>query len=150
LWYECPDKLQAFTVIKPATYALQDLASASPDDDGKLFCFGNLAQHPGILHTTLFATQAFHDLAVGQAYGTVARHHLAKALGHLQKSLDDQQEAMGLSTMAIVTALAMAAVVAGDLDTAIKHMDGLQKIVELRGGLQSLGLGSMIEHKARS
>jgi hypothetical protein len=29
-------------------------------------------------------------------------------------------------------------------------MDGLQKIVELRGGLQSLGLGSMIEHKARS
>lgn len=125
------------------------MAATSPDDD-KLFCFANLIHHPGILHSTLFATQAFHDLTTGQAYGTVAQRHLAKALGLLQKSLDDPKEAMELSTMAVVTSLAMAAVIAGDLETAAKHMDGLKKMVEIRGGLQSLGTGSMIEHKARS
>lgn len=31
----------------------------------------------------------------------------------------------------------------------ISHMDGLKRPVELRGGLQCLGPGSMIEHKAR-
>ncbi|SPQ22769.1 4248f89a-6488-4b15-b872-058bfed90f9e [Thermothielavioides terrestris] len=139
---------RVFTVIKPSTYALQDIAVVSPQDD--LFCFTNFSQHPGILHSTLFAAQAFQDVALGQPYSTTAQLHLAKALSHLQRSLDDQKEAVELSTMAVVASLAMAAVIAGDLSTAAKHMDGLHRIIELRGGLQSLGPDSMIEHKARA
>jgi hypothetical protein len=89
-------------------------------------------------------------VALGQPYSTTAQLHLAKALSHLQRSLDDQKEAVELSTMAVVASLAMAAVIAGDLSTAAKHMDGLHRIIELRGGLQSLGPDSMIEHKARA
>ncbi|KAK4153794.1 hypothetical protein C8A00DRAFT_43359 [Chaetomidium leptoderma] len=138
---------RAFTVVKPATYGLQGIAVDGSQDD-KLFCFANLTHRPGILHSTLFAAQAFHDLTRGLPFGAVARLHLAKAFNHLQKSLDDKREAVELSTMAVVVSLAMAAVITGDLETAAKHMDGLQKIVELRGGSQSWRSSSMIIHKA--
>jgi hypothetical protein len=141
-------KSQAFTIVKPSMYAWPGMAPADPQEN--LFCFDNLAQHPGILHSTLFVAQAFHDSAVGRSDGTVAQLHLSKALSHLQQSLNDRDEAVQLSTMAVITSLAMASVIAGDLDTAAKHMDGLYRIVELRGGLHSLEPGSMIEHKARS
>ncbi|KAH6844516.1 hypothetical protein B0I37DRAFT_342938 [Chaetomium sp. MPI-CAGE-AT-0009] len=139
---------RALTVVKPEIYAMSHLVSAHPNDD-KMFCFPDLAQHPGILHSTLFAAQAFYDLATGQTYGPVARHHLSKALKHLQMSLDDKKEAMELSTMGAVASLAMSAVVAGDFETAGKHMDGLKKIIDLRGGMPSFGQDSMIGHKAR-
>ncbi|KAK4141450.1 uncharacterized protein C8A04DRAFT_30948 [Dichotomopilus funicola] len=138
----------AFTAVKPTLYGLGALTGRGPTDE--LFCFTNIAQHPGLLHSTLFATQAFHDLTVSHAYGPVARRHLAKALRHLQIRLDDQQQAVELSTTAIVASLAMAAVLIGDHETAAKHMDGLKKIVDLRGGLSSLGENSMIVYKAKS
>ena len=130
-------------------YGMEGMSIQGGHDD-KLFCFANLTHHPGILHSTLFIAQTFHDLAIGITYGSVARLHLAKALRLLQTSLDDKKEAVELSTMAVVASLAMAAVVAGDLEAAGTHMDGLHRIVELRGGLRSLGHGSMIEHKAKS
>jgi hypothetical protein len=136
------------TVVKPEIYAMHNITTATPGDD-KMFCFPDLAQHPGILHSTLFAAQAFYDLATGQTYGPIARHHLSKALVHLQASLDDKKEAVGLATMGSVASLAMSAVVAGDLETAVKHMDGLKKIIDLRGGMESFGSDSMIGHKAR-
>ena len=71
---------------------------------------------------------------MGLPYGSIPRLHLAKALRHLQTSLDDEREAIKLSTMAVVASLAMVTVIVGDFETAGKHMDGLQKMVELRGG----------------
>ncbi|KAK3290840.1 uncharacterized protein B0H64DRAFT_427390 [Chaetomium fimeti] len=139
---------RALTVIKPEIYAMHHLTTAHPDDD-KMFCFPDLAQHPGILHSTLFAAQAFYDLATAQTYGPIARHHLAKALTHLQMSLEDKKEAVEFSTMGAVASLAMSAIVAGDFETAVKHMDGLKKIIDLRGGMPSFNQGSMIGHKAR-
>lgn len=127
---------------------MQNLTTDSSQDN--LFCLANLSQHQGILHSTLFAAQAFHDLSLGGSYGTIARFHLAKAITHLQQSLDNKDEALQPSTMAVVTSLAMATVIAGDLKTAAKHMDGLHRIIQLRGGLGSLGTASMIEHKARA
>ncbi|KAK4097296.1 hypothetical protein N658DRAFT_500607 [Parathielavia hyrcaniae] len=138
---------RALTVVKPAAYGLQGMAIEPPRDDN-LFCFANFTHDPGILHSTLFSAQAFHDLALGYPYSKVAQVHLYKALRHLQKCLDDQRQAVELSTTAVVASLAMAAVIAGDLATAAKHMDGPQRILQLRGGLQSLQPGSMLEHKA--
>lgn len=51
--------------------------------------------------------------------------------------------------MAVVTSLAMAAVLFGELETAGKHMDGLARMVDLRGGFKALGKGAIMEHKAR-
>ncbi|KAL2015673.1 hypothetical protein VTK56DRAFT_5030 [Thermocarpiscus australiensis] len=139
---------RAFTIVKPATYALQDITVDTHQDN--LFCFTNLTDHPGILHSMVFAAQAFHDVARGHSYGPVAQLHLGKALHHLQKSLDNQKEAVELTTISVVLSLALAAVITGDLTTASKHMDGLRRIVELRGGLQSLGPGSLMADKARA
>ena len=123
------------------------MTEESPENN--LFCFSNLLQYPGVLHSTLFAAQIFHDLSIGQPYGNVARLHLGKAIQHLQRSLDDREEAMSYSTMAVVTSLAVAAIVAGDPETAGKHMDGLRKILDLRGGVKSLVPGSLIDYKAK-
>ena len=139
---------EVFTVIKPDTYGLQDVTNAHLYDH-KMFCFANLTNHPGILHATIFAVQAYHDLALGHTYGRLARVHLGKALFHLQRSLDNRNEAIELSTIAVVAALATAAIIARDVEAAVAHMDGLRRMVELRGGFQSFGSDSMIEHKAR-
>ncbi|KAK4234744.1 hypothetical protein C8A03DRAFT_46987 [Achaetomium macrosporum] len=122
---------RALTIVKPATEALQDITIDTPQDN--LFCFTNLTDHPGILHSMVFAAQAFHDVACGHSYGP----------------LDNPKAVVELTTIAIVSSLAIAAVITRDLATASKHMDGLRMIVELRGGLQSLGPGSLIAHKAR-
>lgn len=114
-----------------------------------MFCFPDLPRHPALLHSILFTSQAFYDRSRGLPYGKVAQLHLAKTLYHLQKSLCDSHEATVDSTFVVVLSLATAAAILGDFDTVQKHMGGLYQMVELRGGLQAFGKGSMIEHKTR-
>lgn len=102
-----------------------------------------------MLHTVVFTAQAFHDTFIGPAYGRTAQFHLAKTLAILQKSLNDGKDATSNETMAVVTSLALAAFILGDIETARKHMDGLSRMVTLRGGFKALGQGALIEHKAR-
>ncbi len=119
----------------------------SYEDD--LFSFANLTRYPGILHSLVFAGQTFHDLSLGPSLGTKARLHLSKAIYHLQKSLDNPTEATQYTTCATIMSLAVAFLIAGDIETTGKHLDGLRKILNLRGGMKSLGSGSIIEYKAR-
>ena len=100
-------------------------------------------------HTVVFTAQAFYERALGISYGKKAQFHLAKTLKYLQDSLDNPNEATSNSTLAVVTTLAMAAILLGELETAGKHMDGLARMIELRGGFRCLGKGAIIEHKAR-
>lgn len=102
-----------------------------------------------MLHTVVFTAQVFHDTFIGPSCGRTAEFHLAKTLAILQQSLNDGTEATSNETMAVVTSLAMAAFILGDIETARKHMDGLSRMVTLRGGFKALGKGALIEHKAR-
>ncbi|KAF7562841.1 hypothetical protein G7046_g1284 [Stylonectria norvegica] len=138
---------RAFAIIVPSTYTIENTLVEGSHQD--LFCLSNLSRHPAMVHSLIFTTQAFHDMSVGPTYGKEAQFHLSKTLYYLQESLNDSELAISNSTMAIVTSLATAAVMVGELDTAKKHMDGLYRIVQLRGGLKSLGEGSMTEHKAQ-
>lgn len=88
-------------------------------------------------------------MALGHSYNNITRLYLSKALCYLQRSLDDREKAIELSTRAVLASLGTATIVSRDFEATAKHMDGLQRIVELRGGLQCLGLGNMIEHIAR-
>lgn len=63
--------------------------------------------------------------------------------------LKDEKEALATPTMAVVASLATAAVFAGDLETAAKHVEGLWRIIDLRGGFDVVGRGGMVEHKAQ-
>ena len=119
----------------------------APQDD--FYCIGRLTEHPAMMHAVIFTAQAFYERSLGVSYGRTSQLHLSKSLGLLQDSLNDRSGATSNATMAVVTSLAMAAMLLGDFDTAAKHMDGLARMVELRGGFGSLGEGNTIEYKAR-
>lgn len=102
-----------------------------------------------MMHTVVFTAQSFYERSFGISYGETAQYHLGKSFRYLQKSLDKPSDSTSNSTLAVVTSLAMAAISLGELETAGKHMDGLARMVELRGGFKSLGKGAIIEHKAR-
>ncbi|KAL2373783.1 hypothetical protein BDBG_02104 [Blastomyces gilchristii SLH14081] len=138
---------RAFTVVKPSTYTLQAITASGARDD--LFRFSNLAQDPGMLHSMLFVAQAFYDLSLGTSYGRVATFHMTRAIVYLQQRINNRKEATKLTTMAVVTSLAIAAIMTGDIEAAQKHMDGLYLMFELRGGVGSLAEGNMIVHKAQ-
>ena len=133
--------------MKPATYSVQSLLVGNGPDE--LYCVGSLLQHPAMVHAVIFTAQAFYERSVGLAYGGIALFHLSKTLRYVQASLDNGCEATSDDTMVVVTSLAMAAMLLGELETAGKHMDGLARIVELRGGFKALGTAAIIEHKAR-
>jgi hypothetical protein len=138
--------LPAFTLVKPSTYTVEIVLVNEPRPD--IFCFSDFPRYPALLHAILFTSQAFYDLSLGLPYGKTAQFHLAKTLYHLQKSLADKNEATADSTLTVVLSLATTAAILGDLETVKKHMAGLCRMIELRGGMKSLEPGSMIEHKA--
>ena len=114
-----------------------------------VFCFTNLAQSPAMLHSILFSTQAFRDMSLRLPPSDVARWHQTQTLIQLRGVLEDKVEGLKTSTMAVVASLAMAAVFGGDLETARMHIDGLWRIIEVKGGWNAVGRGGMVEHKAQ-
>lgn len=139
--------LLAFTAIKPSAYTIESKIVDETRDD--LFCFSNLSQHPAMIHAILFMVLALDDSRSQNPTSNVARYHLVETLRLLNNSLYAKSAATTKSTMAVILSLAYAAAMLGELETIQKHMDGLYQIVKLRGGLDSLGPGSMIEHKAQ-
>lgn len=135
-------------MVKPATYAVQ--LFGKDEKSSELFCFNNLSSHPAMVPALLFTAQAFYDTTTGASFGSppIAQFHLAKTLKLLRVSLEDETEATSYSTMVVVASLATAAVILGDMDTAGKHLDGLHKMVQARGGLASLGRYTMVAYKA--
>ncbi|KAH7151901.1 hypothetical protein B0J13DRAFT_251043 [Dactylonectria estremocensis] len=136
---------RAFTIIKPSTYTIEVALVEGQRSD--MLCFDNFSQHPALLHSILFTAQAFCDLSLGHVYGKTARFHLAKTLYHLQQCIQNDREATTESTMTVVMSLASAAAILGDIESLGKHMDGLHRMIEMRGGLSALDSG-VIKHKA--
>ncbi|WAO93295.1 Hypothetical protein NCS54_01083700 [Fusarium falciforme] len=136
-----------FTTAKPCLYAV-DMKLVN-ETETQVFGLSDIHTHRAAIHSILFTAQAFQDLSLGQPCGNVAQFHLGKTLHHLQQSLNDRHGAVAMATIAIVAMLASAAAVFGDLQTVEKHMDGLYRIFELRGGVESLQRGSLVQHKAQ-
>jgi hypothetical protein len=102
-----------------------------------------------MIHAIVFMVQSLDDSRSQVPRGDVATYHLGKTLQYLGQIIQDETAATTKSVMAVILSLAYAAAMQGELETIQKHMDGLYRIVCLRGGLESLGPGSMIEHKAQ-
>lgn len=129
-------------------YAVQVFGDRKSGSD--VFCFKNLSLHPAMIPALLSTVQAFQDSSLGRPARNGVHFFLAKALNLLQKSLYDQATATSYATMVVVASLASGALALGDLETANKHMDGLMKMLEVRGGLESLGEDNMVSRKART
>jgi hypothetical protein len=106
-------------------------------------CVHFLTQNSMFLHTSLFMTEAYADSAQGRPYGASASRHLAKALPLLQKNLEDRTAVTAYTTIGTIVMLTMIADLMGDVDVARKHIQGLHRIVTIRGGIDKLGNGQI-------
>ena len=140
----------AFTIIKPALYVLWSKFRVEGETNSA-FCVDSLSLHSAMVPITLFVAQAYRDQARGQASASgAAWAYFGQALRHLQQSLDSKADATSYPTMVVVTSLAAASLTFGELETTQKHLDGLERIIQMRGGLGSLPERYYIEHKAQA
>lgn len=99
---------------------------------------------PVALYIDAFATQTFIDRVLRNLpqseVNPVATRHLQKGLQLLRERLQgpDHEAKISDATITIVLDLATAALFHGDSETAKKHIFGLGKMTDLRGGLQAL------------
>lgn len=132
------------------TYTVEKTLVGVHDNQDNLFCFANMARHPAMTHAVIHTAQSFFDVNSGTGTKSgVAMYHFGEALRHLQLDLADGDAAHANSTMAVVVALTTAAAIFGDMASIEMHLNGLQQMMTARGGLESLGSGSMIEHKTQ-
>ncbi|CAG7563920.1 unnamed protein product [Fusarium equiseti] len=85
-------------------------------------------------HAVLFSIETYFN-----PQGTLSHFHFAKTLRLLQERLHSPDEnAISDATIMVVVMLGLSAELIGDSGAAEKHVDGLKRIVELRGGLEGL------------
>jgi hypothetical protein len=88
----------------------------------------------------LFSARAFLGSTLDNELSASVYFHYAQTLQILQARLNefDQTSAISDSTIMVVITLAGVAELTDDLATVATHVDGLEKIVQLRGGLRAL------------
>ncbi|KAH7141032.1 hypothetical protein EDB81DRAFT_69629 [Dactylonectria macrodidyma] len=102
------------------------------------------------LHFTLFTTRVYIDSIRGKTQiSKTALSHLVTSLAILRKRLacDDAAQVISDSTILVVVGLTIAATALGDLETAVQHLQGLHKMVMLRGGISSLRWNKTLQTK---
>jgi len=101
-----------------------------------------LALDPAYLHTMIFTADFYFD---NLQHSSLPKQnllpHYVKALKILRERFasDDERVKVSNSTMAAVMALAGHAHLTGNHAAARNHLEGLRKIVSLRGGERSFG-----------
>jgi hypothetical protein len=99
-----------------------------------------LGQDTAGIHIAAFAIETFIDRVLRRQENVVnlaATLHFQKGLVLLRERLlgEDDEMKISDSTMGVVLKLASAAHFEGDYQAAKHHMDGLRRMVDLRGGL---------------
>ncbi|KPM42814.1 hypothetical protein AK830_g3727 [Neonectria ditissima] len=95
------------------------------------------------LHITAFAIEEFMDRVLrrqSNVANPAAMLHFNKGLTLLRERLlgGNDEAKVSDSTIGVVVKLASAAHFNGDYEAAKRHMEGLRKMVELRGGIEAL------------
>ncbi|EHK41992.1 uncharacterized protein TrAtP1_011660 [Trichoderma atroviride] len=92
------------------------------------------------LHCTLFSVEAYLELCLRKSHGPLTHFYFQKTLRLLQDRLDKPGDPLSISdpTIMVVSVLGLTAEVTGDSMAAKKHMEGLRRMVDLRGGLEML------------
>ncbi|KAK3940202.1 hypothetical protein QBC46DRAFT_288823, partial [Diplogelasinospora grovesii] len=101
-----------------------------------------LAVDPAFLHAKIFTSLYYFDVILSRtSSGPTQRilHHHHKALSLLRERLlsGDDDARLSNNTVSIVLGLAGQAFWTGDVRSAINHMEGIRRIVHLRGGLRT-------------
>ena len=88
----------------------------------------------------MFSLRVYAGPVTGLQLDRLACYHYAQALQLLQNRLHecDQTNAVSDATIMVIIMLASAAEITDEYDTAENHIRGLEKIVNLRGGVKAL------------
>ncbi|KAI0550662.1 hypothetical protein F4679DRAFT_583331 [Xylaria curta] len=102
-----------------------------------------LAVDPAFLHVSIFTSLYYYDAVMPRRpfrESQRARYHYQKAVGLLRERLlcNDDEKRLSNNTISIILSFAGQAFSSGDLKSAVNHIQGIQKIVDLRGGFSSI------------
>ncbi|KAL5619956.1 hypothetical protein FOBRF1_003202 [Fusarium oxysporum] len=138
---------QAFTTPKPCRYAID--MKVAHESESHIFSLSDIHTQEVSLHSILFTASAFKEVCQGVEFSILTRYHLGETLRCIQKSLQDKSAATAMPTVGAIVNLASAASSFGDVETARKHMDGICRIFELRGGISPFGTAALAEMKCQ-
>ncbi|KAJ6257178.1 hypothetical protein Dda_8064 [Drechslerella dactyloides] len=106
-----------------------------------------LTVDPAYLNATAFVTSAYSSVihsggktsATGRQLSAAGTMHFVKTLRMVRERLasDNQELLLSDGTIFVILMLAMYAMLSGDGATAFHHVEGLRRIVKLRGGIRS-------------
>ncbi|KAI1753958.1 hypothetical protein F4782DRAFT_494595 [Xylaria castorea] len=102
-----------------------------------------LAIDSAFLHVNIFTSLYYYDAILPRRpfrESQRVRHHYHKAVTLLRERLlcDDNDKRLSNNTISIVLSFAGQAFTAGDLKSAMNHIQGIRKIIDLRGGFSSI------------
>jgi hypothetical protein len=101
-----------------------------------------LAFDAAFMHVMIFTSQCYFDAMASGTPSSISK----KALSHYLKGIrllrerfasEDNRAKLSITTIAAIMSLVGHAMLAGDFESAVHHMEGLLKIVILRGGVAS-------------
>jgi hypothetical protein len=86
-------------------------------------------------HAVLWLTQAYFDWLAGSGPSYIQIKHSHQTLVLLRQRLADGRLSTSDTTICVVVSMIMMTAFMGDYEAAKRHMIGLYKMVELRGGI---------------
>ncbi|KAL7941240.1 hypothetical protein V8C42DRAFT_335722 [Trichoderma barbatum] len=136
------DVLKFSFIAKRVIYPLERCINFDRKDKFDRMWFELMTQDAAYLHTVVFSSQTYFMHTSNQespGAGKMVMMHHSRALQLLRERLAAKHEEVKISdpTILVVLALAGHAHMVNDYETAKKHIDGLQRIVNLRGGLST-------------
>lgn len=143
-WFQAPLALRQLTCIitvsPAATRVIFPLMAAISFQTSNAGWHVLIGSDVAALHITVFAIECFINRFLRHQENSVtptARLHFQKGLKLLRERLSGEDDEMKISdsTMAVVAKLASTAHIDGDYQAAKYHMEGLRRMVDLRGGL---------------
>lgn len=125
------------TVVQGGLYPTEMCLETEPEDSDWV---GSLMTDPVYLHSMLFSSEAMLDESLGRGRSVLTQFHLVKTLRLLQERISIPNDPLAISDQTIMTVvtLALAAQIFGDRAGLENHMQGLVRMVNLRGGFGTL------------
>ena len=124
-----------FTIIKQSMYPVEVCVDFELAESQWL---RYLALDRAYVYSCLFTSRGIFDYLRDAKFGPVALAYRDRSLQLLRLNLTQGRAAVTDSTLAVVMSLALFSEQRGDLEEAETHMQGLYRLVNLRGGIETL------------
>ncbi|KAH7342244.1 fungal-specific transcription factor domain-containing protein [Rhexocercosporidium sp. MPI-PUGE-AT-0058] len=97
-------------------------------------------KNEALFHATLALSAAYHHKLSLEKLQFLALYHVGQAISKINLALNNESSVINDNTILAVVGIAAYENLKGDCNSSRMHLNGLQSMVTLRGGLDSLGL----------